>query len=266
MTDQDDLHLLAGAYALGSLRGKEKADFEAYLAGSEEARAEVATLSDTAVRLAFATETVTPSPQLKAGLMAAIRTTPQLSPAAAEPVEATEPAAAVELVETPPRSNAERKARSRWFARPVTILVAAAAAVVLFAGGNLLGQATANPTAVQAQAASLVELSAAEDVQRAHSTVTGGGQATLIWSLDLRRSAVVIGKLPVLPAGKTYQLWYIDASGAKAAGTFESTDSGNTWRVLDGTMSGGDTVGVTVEPDGGSAQPTTKPIVAIAST
>ena len=116
-----------------------------------EARAEVAALSDTAVRLAFATEPVTPSPQLKAGLMAAIRTTPQLSPSAAEPVEATEPAAAVELVETRPTSNAERKVRSRWFARPVTILVAAAAAVVLFAGGNLLGQATANPSAVQAQ-------------------------------------------------------------------------------------------------------------------
>jgi anti-sigma-K factor RskA len=264
VTDHDDRHLLAGAYALGSLSGKEKADFEAYLADSEEARAEVAALSDTAVRLALATEPVTPSPQLKESLMAAIRTTPQLS--AVEPAPAAEHASIAEPVEVIlPASPAQRKVQARWFARPVTILVAAAAALALFAGGNLLGQASTNTTAVQAQAASLVELSAASDVQRASSTVAGGGQATLIWSLDLRRSAVLIDNLPVLPAGKTYQLWYIDAAGAKSAGTFESSDGGMTWHVLDGKMSGGDTVGVTVEPDGGSVQPTTKPIVAIAS-
>lgn len=268
MTDHDDRHLLAGAYALGSLSGKEKADFEEYLAGSEEARAEVAALSGTAVRLALATEPVTPSPQLKESLMAAIRTTPQL-PAVAEPAEARaiQPmprTPVVEFVETP-ASPAQRRAQARWFTRPVAILAAAAAAVALFAGGNLLGQATTNTTAVRAQATSLVELSAARDVQRASSTVAGGGQATLIWSLELRRSAVLIDKLPALPAGKTYQLWYIDASGAKPAGTFESSDGGMTWHVLDGKMSSGDTVGVTVEPDGGSSQPTTKPIVAIAS-
>ena len=36
-------------------------------------------------------------------------------------------------------------------------------------------------------------------------------------------------------------------------------------RVLDGDMKAGDTVGVTVEPSGGSKTPTTTPIVAIAS-
>lgn len=257
MTDRDDRHLLTGAYALGSLNEEERAGFEAYLADSEEARAEVAALSDTAVQLGLAAEPVIPSPQLKASLMAAIHTTPQL-PVIAEPAQAPV---------TPPTSSTQRKAQARWFARPVTILAAAAAAVALFVGGNLIGVANANNALheQQAQAASLVELSAASDVQRASSTVAGGGQATLIWSLDLRRSAVLIDELPTLPAGKTYQLWYIDAAGARSAGTFESTDGGTTWHVLDGKMSGGDTVGVTVEPDGGSAQPTTKPILAIAS-
>ncbi|MEO6944088.1 MAG: anti-sigma factor [Lacisediminihabitans sp.] len=264
MTDHDDRHLLAGAYALGSLSGQEKDDFEAYLESSEEARAEIAALSDTAVQLALATEPVTPSAQLKESLMASIRTTPQLP--AVESAPTGEYAPIAKAIETPrPASPAQRKAQIRWFTRPVAILAAAAAAVALFAGGNLFGQVTTNDTAIQAQAASLVELTAASDVQRASSAVAGAGQATLIWSLELRRSAVVIDKLPNLPAGKTYQLWYIDAAGAKPAGTFESSDGGMTWHVLDGKMSGGDTIGVTVEPDGGSPTPTTKPIVAIAT-
>ncbi|MEO7122582.1 MAG: anti-sigma factor, partial [Lacisediminihabitans sp.] len=252
---------------------QEAADFENYVEGSEEARAEVAALSDTAVRLGLSTAAVQPSADLKTNLMAAIRKTPQLSAvdqsAVAEPLAVAEP---VEARPTPAArtiGSAERRAQSRWYMRPVALLTAVAAAAALFVGGTFLGQnlgpRSDGNSALQAQASSLVELSAASDVQRASSVVAGGGKATLIWSLDLRRSAVLIDKLPALPAGKTYQLWYIDGSGAKPAGTFESSDGGMTWHVLDGKMTGGDTVGVTVEPDGGSAQPTTKPIVAIAS-
>ncbi|HXD62915.1 MAG TPA: anti-sigma factor, partial [Lacisediminihabitans sp.] len=260
MSDHDEKHLLSGAYSLNALTPDEAAEFEAYAEGSEEARAEVASLSDTAVQLGLSTEPVQPSPELKNRLMAAIRTTPQLEPLPeaspversprVEPVEhRTEPVAA-----SGAESRAEQKARARWFARPVTILAAAAAAVLLFVGGTLVGQLTDRPAgnpALQAQAASLVELSAASDVQRAEGTVAGGGQATVIWSLQLRRSAVVLDELPSLPADKTYQLWYIDSAGAKPAGTFEPSAAGMTWHVLDGAMSGGDTIGVTVEPAGG---------------
>jgi hypothetical protein len=235
---------------------QERADFESYAAGSEDAAAEAASLSDTAVLLGLATNPATPSPQLRASLMSAIRGTRQL---------AVDPEGA--------GSAAERAARARWFTRPATILVAAAAAVALFAGGTALGLAiNSNQDAERlqqaelAQSTSLAELSTAKDVQRAAASVPGGGQATLIWSLELRRSALLIDGLPSLPAGETYQLWYMDAAGAaKPAGTFEPQPGGTTWRVLDGAMSGGDTVGVTVEPDGGSARPTSTPIVTIAS-
>lgn len=272
MSDHDEKHLLSGAYSLNALTPDEAAEFEAYAEGSEEARAEVASLSDTAVQLGLSTEPVQPSPELKNRLMAAIRRTPQLEPLPeASPVEWSPRVEPVEHRTEPgatsgAESRAEQKARARWFARPVTILAAAAAAVLLFVGGTLVGQLTDRPAgspALQAQAASLVELSAASDVQRAEGTVAGGGQATVIWSLQLRRSAVVLDELPSLPADKTYQLWYIDSAGAKPAGTFEPSAAGMTWHVLDGAMSGGDTIGVTVEPAGGSAQPTTKPIVAI---
>ncbi|MBX3091996.1 MAG: anti-sigma factor [Cryobacterium sp.] len=207
---------------------------------------------ETALALAVAPEA--PSPELKAKIMARIATTPQLEPHAAlvEPAEeAVGPAA--------------RRAESRWFSKPLTALVAAAAAVLLFAGGTVLGVGLSADRAAQNQAESLAVLTSASDLQRASADVAGGGVATLIWSLDQRKSAILVNNLPALSSGKTYQLWYIGSSGPVSAGTFEADASATTWRVLDGAMSAGDTVGVTVEPAGGSAAPTTDPIVAIAS-
>ena len=65
-----------------------------------------------------------------------------------------------------------------------------------------------------------------------------------------------------LPGGKTYELWYLDKAGATPAGTFDA--SGSTQSVvLTGDMKAGDTVGVTIEPSGGSRSPTTAPIAVI---
>jgi Anti-sigma-K factor rskA len=114
------------------------------------------------------------------------------------------------------------------------------------------------------QADALAAITTASDVQRAHASVSTGGTATLVWSLHLQKSALIGKGLKVLPAGKTYELWYINAAGAVPAGLFES-DGKSTLQVLSGRMAKGDTVGVTVEPSGGSKAPTTKPVVAIAS-
>ena len=92
----------------------------------------------------------------------------------------------------------------------------------------------------------------------------GGGDAKVIWSIDLERSAVLIDGLPALEDGKTYQLWYIDQNGPRGAGTFDvSSDEPTAWRVLDGAMSSVDSVGLTVEPSGGSDAPTTDPILVV---
>mgnify|MGYP000911767092 FL=1 len=71
--------------------------------------------------------------------------------------------------------------------------------------------------------------------------------------------------LAPLPADPTSEHWSINDAGARPAGTFGVAGSGSTWRVLDGTMKAGDTVGVTVEPRGGSDAPTTDPVVVISS-
>lgn len=226
----------------------------------EEARQ----FEEVAAELGLAADPVTPPPSLKADLFAKLASTPQLPAVdaqAAAPAPAPEPAP-VTAASTP----AETKARSRWFSRPITIAAAAAAAVVLFLGGTFLGSSLAgNNSFQQQQASALAQINAAPDAQRATADVSGGGTATLVWSGKLGKSALVANDLPALPSDKTYELWYIRGGEATPAGTMKPEDTGSTWRVLTGTMQAGDTVGVTVEPRGGSDRPTTSPIVAISS-
>jgi anti-sigma-K factor RskA len=287
VTDREELHLLSGAYALNALEGDEKARFEAYLLTSEETRTEVASLSDTAVLIGLSTAPVAPPTDLKARLMAQIAVTPQRAPVPVErptltavPAELPEvrarqitpqlttqrdaSAEAVREASLGVPSRAATKAAARWYTRPASILVAVAAAVALFVGGNILGLSAGNQS--QQQAAAISAIVSASDYQQAKANVSGGGTATFVWSVGLKQSAVVIDKLPKLADGKTYQLWYIDkGSNATSAGIFPAASSGTTVRVLAGAMSAGDTIGITVEPSGGSKTPTTAPIVAVPS-
>ena len=280
MTDREELHLLSGAYALDALEGDEKVRFEAYLLTSEEARAEVASLSDTVVLIGLSSAPVVPPADLKARLMAQIAVTPQRAPLpAARPTLSAVPAVttpqpispeqdssvgAVRAASVGTTSRAAKKAAARWYSRPASILVAAAAAVALFVGGNILGLSAGNQS--QQQAAAISAIVSASDYQQAKANVTGGGTATFVWSVGLKQSAVVIDKLPKLADSKTYQLWYIDkGSNATPAGIFNAASSGTTVSVLSGAMAAGDTFGITVEPSGGSKTPTTAPIVAVQS-
>jgi anti-sigma-K factor RskA len=261
MTSRDDLHLLAGAYALGALDEPERVDFENYLLTSEEARAEVATLTDTAVMLGLATQPIAPPPALKASLMAKIAATPQLS----RVDEVSTPSNVASFADARALRAVHRpvtKAERRWYARPATFLVAAAAAIAIFIGGNVIGSVNHN-SQISQQASSYTEITTASDSQHAERAITGGGKATLVWSNSLGRSAIVLDKLAALPSDKTYELWYITGSVAKPAGTFVPSDSGKSTQVLDGTMTAGDTVGITIEPAGGSKTPTSGTFVSI---
>ena len=141
--------------------------------------------------------------------------------------------------------------------------MAAAAAVALFVGGNILGLSAGNQS--QQQAAAISAIVSASDYQQAKANVTGGGTATFVWSVGLKQSAVVIDKLPKLADSKTYQLWYIGEDGARPAGFLPADPRDDSWVLLDGTMSAGDAVGITVEPKGGSEVPTTTPVVVLSA-
>jgi anti-sigma-K factor RskA len=270
MMTEDKNSAGSGSYVLNAMDAQEREEFEAQLAGSEELRNEVTELTDTAVLLGLAVDPVVPSPALKQNIMARLSQTPQLAREDAPvrvlravPPLAGEPVAQPASVAAPRETNA--KAQQRWYRRPAVAITAAAAAVLLIAGGVVGTNVAIQGAQTSQQADALATINTASDVQRAEASVSTGGKVTLVWSLTQRKSAVIASGLKVLPTGKTYELWYISTGGKPTpAGLFESNGK-NTLQVLSGQMSRGDTVGVTVEPAGGSKAPTTRPVVAIAS-
>ena len=83
----------------------------------------------------------------------------------------------------------------------------------------------------------------------------------IVYSREVGRVLFTADELPDPGEGRTYQLWLIDDDGPSSAGTFLPTD-GETVVVLDGTAEPGYTVGLTVEPAGGSPEPTGEILVA----
>ena len=281
MTERDDAADLAAGNALHTLTPREQERFDRLRAEHESVREEAAEFEETVAMLDLAAPPVQPSAALKNSLMAAIQNLPQLPADApvATPVvqddaiptipraeETSTPQVHVEPEATTSSAApaaiagaAERKAASRWRRGAVGMVVGAAAAVGLIFGG--VGLANTFGGGSLTQTVALAEINAASDVQRAKVSMDDA-TATLVWSGELGKSALLVDGLGSLPADKVYELWYIGEQGPVSAGTF-SAANGTTWRVLDGAMSAGDKVGVTVEPQGGSEQPTTDPIMVI---
>lgn len=291
---------LAAVSALGPLSGDDAAELEAYLVSSEEARAEAASFAATASLLRTGAE---PPASLKASIMSKIGSLPQLpaeaeaedesatgtppaqpatrsssvDPVTAAPAAQATPAATGEpsaptskasnAAQSARTSKAQQKAKRRWYSGPVSGLVAAAALVVVLLGVNVVTSALNNGNGIT-EALRLAHISAQSDAMRETIRLTNINDekqvtATLIWSGALAESVLIVDGLATLPEEKAYELWYIGEDGPISAGVFNTMNSGESWRVLDGAMSAGDAVGVTVEPAGGSGVPTTDPLIVI---
>ncbi|MFJ6113156.1 anti-sigma factor [Agrococcus sediminis] len=274
--DRRSVDDLAAAYALDALTPEERARFEAE--ASPEARAEAAALADTATLLGG--DQAAPPPSLRASVLDAIAREPQLpatdgAPRAAAPAAplaarsdatgtdasgsglgASAPAAAPAGDAGRRLGPAERRARARW--QPMRVLGAVAASAALLVGGIAIGTQLGDDPRQEALGAVV----SASDAQRSEVELADGTVATVIWSAEQGQSAILFEGLGAAPEGRTYQAWYIDAAGPHDAGVFDS-EGDSTAIVLEGELSAGAVVGVTVEPAGGSEAPTTDPILVV---
>jgi anti-sigma-K factor RskA len=77
---------------------------------------------------------------------------------------------------------------------------------------------------------------------------------------------MIATNLPPLTPGRIFQMWLIPKGGApRPAGLFTAGASGDAFHILSGPvdLAALGTVAVTVEPEAGSAAPTTTPIIAV---
>jgi len=236
-----ELHLLTGSYALDAVTGPELAAFEKHLDRCGPCATEVRGLREAAARLAMATA-IAPPQEMRQRVLATAPLTRQLPP--------------------PGRNLLPRAGRRRVSPSQAgitgAILALAAAVVFLFAARvttqHQLDQARASNRAVAA-------VLAAPDARVESATATVGGTVTAVVSVSQHEAVVSSAGVPVLPATKVYQLWVMSPSGARSAGLLPASHAGTTAPVLASGVRAGDRLGITVEPAGGTAQPTTAAVV-----
>lgn len=222
-----DIHALSGAYAIDALDEHERAQFERHLAECADCRAEVDSLRGAAASLAETTE-VAPPPQLRADVLSAIKTVRPLPP-------------------LPRQGHGRNAGRGRRFRG----LLVAAAAVAAVGTGAVVTQPWSDDQSPVDQVIT------AADADHA-STKLDGGTLTVYRSEKLGKAALVAEDLPKVSAGKVYELW-LQVDGAMVpAGLLEG--SGDKEVLLTGDAAKATAAGITIEPDGGSKQPTTTPI------
>jgi anti-sigma-K factor RskA len=255
--DSRDAHLMSGAYVLHSLDAEERAVVEAASAHSEELRSEIAELSDTAVELGLAVKPAVPPAAMRARVLDLVADAPQLPARSDEPASAT----VAPVSAAPPASGpAARAARPRWFLRPVVLAAAAAVAAVLFVGGLgfdriLTPEPQGNPQ--------LTALIGAADVQSQRAQVAGGGTATVYSSAHLAESAIVLDGVAQPSDGRVLQVWRLSGGTATSIGLYRASSAG--YLLTQHALAPLDRLAVTVEPAGGSKQPTTRPLVALSA-
>ncbi|MEV8568743.1 anti-sigma factor [Streptomyces sp. NPDC051322] len=241
-----DLHTLTGAYALHALEPEERAEFEQHLRDCPACTQEVRELLATAARLGL-TMTVTPPPALKAEVLRRIATERQEPP----------------LVAHQPRVGTGRRGRtlSRF------ALAACLAAAVGFGGIAVWQHQEANDARAgaqrsQQQAAALAAVLAAPDARITSGKLTDGATGTVVVSHSRNKAAFLASGLPKPPSGKVYQLWFNDDGTMRSAGLLKSS-APSAGVLLEGAVKKARGVGITVEPAGGSASPTTDPLALI---
>jgi hypothetical protein len=80
-------------------------------------------------------------------------------------------------------------------------------------------------------------------------------------TLEGDRAVLVVENMPPVPEGKTYQIWVIEDDVPKPSGLFKPRRD-SVAAVVEHPLGGGDVIAVTVEPEGGSPQPTSDPMLA----
>lgn len=246
-----DIHVLTGAYACDALDPDELAEFERHLAHCDACAQEVAELRSTVAALALAAASEPPA-GLRERVMRQVAITRQ------------QPPVVTSLSEARARrdSRITERRTGRW-AKPAGWLAAAAAAVGLAVLGAVVKHQDSQIEQLRGQTAAMTHLLAAGDAQSVTGPVSTGGTATVVLSASDNHMLFAASGLPALPAGKAYQLWMIDASGAVRPGPVLTSVDGSVTPVLASGLDGAKTIAMTVEPASGSTQPTTTPILTL---
>ena len=259
--DHDAVREAAGLYALGALPGDERALFEAHLSTCDECRHDVRAFGGVVNALPFALPQIDPPPALRSRVLAAagadvarsvLPPTPVARPGRPFVWAAWLSAAALLVVAIGLGAYTVRL-RHRVSGLEVVLREAMAR---LDRSESQLASATRDAERAQLRLAVLtapdmkqVELAGQAPAPRA------AGRAFLSASNGLLFAA---SQLPPLPAGRTYQVWFLTPGAPISAGLIKPDQTGRVTAAFDVPPGAASPKGlaVSIEPDGGVPAPT----------
>jgi anti-sigma-K factor RskA len=264
----DEVKELAPLHVIGALDGETARDLEASLdAATPEQLRVIARWRDVAALLPQALPLQTPHDQVKERLLNRIAEEAQKTPigiaveeSALKEADGRGERKILPFVQVQPRQAESRSLR--W-------LLIAATALLAFTSAYLFTQ---NAKLARERDKLSEELAGAreqfDDVVSPRTRViamvgeeTPQANAKVVWDTKERQWAIYIYDLPTPPSDKDYQLWYVTANAKISAAVFRTNEQGRTVLKLalpPGALAGLTFTAVTLEPRGGSPQPTGK--------
>ena len=235
--DRERFDELKDAFVLGALPEEERRELEEYLAAHPERQAEIDELGAVAGLLALSPREQEPSPELRRSIMDVVE------------AEAERPRA---------RSGSVLAGLREFLSIRNLALGAAALLVIGLFSWNVVLQGEMRDLQSRVQS-----MQASEGDSRMVA-LEGSGPARQVSAdvmiLEDHRAVLMAEDMPPVPEDKTFQIWVIEKDVPRPSGVFEVGED-QVAVVVENPVEGADAIAVTVEPEGGSPQPTTEPML-----
>jgi len=252
--DHDALREQVALYAIGALDAGERAAVAAHLRGCAECAAELATLAPVSGAMAQIVTQREPPAALRARVLSSIASSASAPPRRSAGAWAPWLAAAAMLVLATGTAFYAAELRARILTLEGQLRVALDRVAD---GERRVAVALRNAADAEAPLAVLW----APDVRRidlAGQPAASRASGRAFWS-PTRGVVLTAANLPPLPAGRTYQLWFVTAQQTPVSiGLVKPDANGAVRRLVDtrGNFPEPAAVAVTIEPDGGVPAPT----------
>jgi len=238
-------------YALDALSDEERELVESYLTEHPEVREQIGDLQSAAEALPYSVKPVEPERRMKAALMARVSVDQRTSK----------------------QSQTSLPSERRWanffpaFSFAIATVAVVWVVILNIQLSELRHEVSSLDDSLIAQSNSLEQInaklpqtpvSAAMTISLKGTKVQPQAQGQLIADPKSESAVLVITGLGQLEAGKTYQVWLIDASGPKSAGLLSVNANGQGVIIVTSVSEIGSfkSLGISVEPAGGSSKPT----------
>lgn len=241
----DEVEDLLGAYALDALSPGDAALLREHLAGCEEHAEKASELRATAVRLPAAAGAVAPPAALKRRVLSAIAGTSQSETPYRGPLTFR------------PRAERAPKAPRVLAARPPPYAWGAVAAVLVAAFGALVAW---NIVLMNRGANDVGRLATRATDVRPLTGTDGGPHGTVVYFAADKMAVVYGDSMPALDSDRTYQLWAITGGRPESIGLMRAEPDGRATVIVPFDTGRSSALAVTIEPAGGSDQPTSTPV------